>query len=290
MKNYFYSKTIWRVTLALLDYFNDLTIYRFDTDGNRVGTINVPITYGPVEKMQQTRQFDRQDDERYYLQLPRLALVMNGITFSPDRSYALNEEREWYAEANTLSAGSNLTDYQPTPYDYNYTLYVRTESMEDFAQIMENILPYFTPKNMLRIREFSYLNIERDLPVTLGGVNLDFTEDLDEESMRHVNASMDLIVEGWQYKPVTSASLVEVIQSRYFIGESELTYTSAGVPQILSASAQTSGFGTLQVDEYRTSGFFQSSAMPAPSYYESSGYNTNTSAYWTNTYTYTSGV
>jgi len=288
MLNYFYPKTTWGITISLLDMWNDMKIYRFDTSGNSVKEISVPITFGPVEKTQQVRTTDFPGDgKRYYLQLPRMALVPNGMTFNADRAYSLNEERFWLDEVLELSGSDSVfSDFQPTPYDYNFTLFIRTESMEDLSQILENITPYFTPKNMIQIKEFSFLNIERDLPVTLGGINFEFSDDLAIDEMRQVNASLDLIVEGWAYKKQTSAALVRVIQSRYFVGDGyALEYDTSG--DTVSASYATSATDpTIQDAEYRTSGFFQTSAMPDSTEYDTSGFNTDSGVWWTHSFTF----
>jgi len=284
MENYYYRETNWGVTVSLLDMWNGMTVYRHDANGTIVKTINVPITFGPVEKTQQTRTTDFPGDgDRYYLQLPRMALVPTGMVFNSDRAYSLNEDRFWLDEALELTGSDSVfSDYQPTPWDYNFTLHIRTDSMSDLSQIVENIVPYFTPKNMIRVKEFPFLNIERDLPVQLeGGVNYEFSDDLSTEEMRFVNASIDFRVEGWAYKEPTSAALVKVIQSRYFVGGgTSLDYNTSGDP--ISATVAASGTPTEWDAEYRTRGFDQTSAMPEDrESYDTSGYNSNSEVWWT---------
>jgi len=260
MLPYYYPKTTWNITVALLDMFNDFTIYRYDTSGNVVKSIEVPISFGPMEKAYQFRK-EQESGHKYFVKLPRIALVMNGLTFAADRARSIEETRNWLGEyVNIAGVGDNtlFEDFQPTPWDYHFTLNIKTEYMEDFSQLMELILPYFAPKNMLRVKEFSFLNIERDLPVTMAGVSTEFTDDLDETQTREINGTIELVVEGWMYKPVTAAKIVKVIKSQYFIGQNNIF---------------TIG--------YDTSGFNSTSAIPV-SGWSTSGYDANTEVYWTN--------
>jgi len=261
---YYYARTLWGVEIALLDMFNDMTIYRFDKERNIVKSIDVPITTGPIEKMQAMGEVNHPSDTtRYYQHVPKMSLVLNGINHDASRAYSSDDERFWLDDKLSLDNGDSVySDFQPTPYNFTYTLFIRSDSMEDLAQILENILPYCNPSFMLRVKEFLFLNIERDLPTKLETINLDFTNSMDQESMREVNANLDFTVEGWMYKPVTSAALVKIINSDLFVGYDNY---------ILDSSIKTEGYYT--ESQIPTSG------------YNTSGYNANTEVYWTETIT-----
>lgn len=278
MQQYYYPRTVKGIIVSLMDMFNGMIVYKFPTDsipqepylsaftsGDAVEEISVPITFGPVEKEHLARIEDYEyyigsatDDigykdiqvqnQRYYIQTPRLALELNGIAYNADRAYGANEWREWFKETlelNGTTAEDILRDYQPAPWDFNFTLHIMTDNMDYFAQIMENILPYFNPKLFLRVKEFSFLNIERDLPVSIGGVNPEFVSlEIDDMLRREVNGTVDLTVEAFQYRPFEYSGLIKVIDSKYFVVQ-DIDVTSAGI---------TSG------DRFETSGVLYTSA------------------------------
>jgi hypothetical protein len=186
---------------------------------------------------------------------------MNGIAYNADRAYGVNEWREWFSEA--LVDGANpdtvLRDYAPAPYDINYTLYLMADSMDYFAQIMENILPYFNPALFLRVKEFSFLNLERDLRVTMPGVVPEFiSPEMNDSDRRLVNATMDLTVEAWQYRPFEYSKIIKVIKSQYFVVDS----SSDAVSAMSATSVSSSDFDGIVVsaDTYETSGVLYTSA------------------------------
>ena len=246
MIKYYYPRTVRAITIALLDMFNDIRVVKFDRDNNPVSEKRVPITFGPVEKYHQERTENHYYDahniehnKRYYLQIPRIALVPNGITYDPDRAKGVNEWRYWMKE--TLGMKEHeldevISDYQPTPYNYNYTVYIKNDSMDYLSQILENILPYFNPTLMLRVKEFSFLNIERDIPVTLDGVGYEFIDDEQSSDTRYVNATMNLTVKGYMYRPFISSKVIKYIKSEYI----NMT-NGAFMEGFMTSGVQTSG-------------------------------------------------
>ena len=274
MIKYYYPRTVKAITTALLNMFNDIRVVKYDKNDAMVSEKSVPITFGPVEKYHQDRTenhyFDADNVEhnnRYYLQIPRIALIPNGITYDPDRATGVNEWRYWLKESLQLSDSDIdqvVSDYQPTPYNFNFTIHIKNDSMDYLSQILENILPYFNPTLMLRVKEFSFLNIERDLAVSIDGVGYDFIDDESNTDTRYVNATMNLTVKGFMYRPFLMSKVIKVINSKY-LEMPNSNYiegfrtsgveTSAGIPIITSAvpvsgDYWTSGYWNDGVKEY----------------------------------------
>jgi hypothetical protein len=278
---YYYPRTIENVTVALTDMFNDMKVYKYTSAGTSAEVYDVPITFGPVEKEHLQRIEDHEYissafdvsgytqvesyGQRYWISTPRIALVMNGIAYNAERAYGVNEWREWFSE--TLVDGVNpdivLKDYAPTPYDINFTLYIMTDSMDYFAQIMENILPYFNPALYLRVKEFSFLNIERDLKVIMNGVTPDFiSPEISDDDRRYINGTLDLTVEAWMYRPFEYSKIIKIIKSQYFVVDA----SSNAISAMSATSVSSSDFNGLVIsaDTYETSGVLFTSAGELP--------------------------
>ena len=247
---YYYPETIRGITVALLDVFNDIEVRRRDDNGDVAKTFKLPITFGPAEKYHYLRDEDGQQ-KRYYLQLPRLALALTGFNYSSDRSTGVNENRYFFNEELGLELSSRFTkDAQPTPYDLTFTLYIRTESMDDFSQVIEQILPYFNPALHLRVKEFTGMNIERNLKVTLDGVSPEFLDVQEENSKRYINGTINLTVNAYMYRPISDSAIIKEIQSRYFVNN---------------------GTSAIMSEKFNTSGHTETSAFPSSSDYILSG-------------------
>lgn len=269
MNVYYYPKTLSGITIALLDLFNDIIVKKYNAAGDVVDIIDVPIQFGPIDKTYTDRK-RQEDSKHFYLQVPRMSLVFTGLGIAEERAAALNEERYWLdAEVNLSGSDTLFSDLNPVPYNYFFTLYIRTDSMNDFSQILENTLPYFAPDQHLRVKEFSFLNVERDLTVKISNVGSELSDDLDQEGTTTIDANFDIQVEGFMYKPVSTSNLVNVINTNYFIAD-----TSANTV----------------VNSFSTSGFSAISDIPTTpsSAWETSGYNIANDVYFTHSDT-TSG-
>lgn len=257
-KTYYYPKTIRNLTIAFTDLFNDIVVKRLDDAGIVVKELTLPIKFGPVNKFQHNIMREESGKD-YYIKLPSLAVTLDGLDFASDRAAGMNEYRNFYdTDLGLDDVNTFYRDVQPTPYNYNFSLHVLTESLDDFSQIMENILPYFNPTLHLRVKEFSFLNIERDIPVQYAGVTTDFLEVQEGGTKRYVNGTINFIVKGYMYRPLTDVKVIKKIESKYFTNWD------------LGTSASD-----VEVDKFRTSGFMDTSAsdLVAPYAYDTSAVN-----------------
>ncbi|MFW6219659.1 MAG: tail sheath stabilizer and completion protein [bacterium] len=266
MHKYYYPRTFKGITVALLDLFNDISVLRYDSEGNSIGSKKVPLTYGPMEKYHLDRKenhyYDadnKEHNQRYYLQIPRMAIYMTGIIYNSERATSVNNWRYWFKESLELTdqqVDNILTDYQPAPYDYGFTLHIKCDDMLNLSQIFEHILPYFNPSLDLRVKEFSFLNIERDLNVRIDGVNPEYVDDQNEQDSRYLNATINLTVEGFQYRPILrSSGIIKTINTKY------LNYDTGSLYEGFNTSAYETSSGIITSDrqiptEYLTSGYY----------------------------------
>jgi hypothetical protein len=257
MKNYYYARTHDQISTAVIDMFNDMVVYRYDpVTGDIINTIAVPVTFAPTEKIYQFRK-EQESGKTYFLSLPRIAIVYGGIAQAPQRATSINTERFFIADSGEF-ATTGFTDFQPVPCDYIFTVHIKAEMFADYSQIIENIVPYFAPDSTsLRVREFSFLNLERNLKVSMTSVSADINPSLDDQSMREFNANFTLTVEGYSYRPVLAGSgLIESIDIKYFMGDA------------------INWFNNIIITGYETS-----AAMPATSSYSTSGVNNDGNYY-----------
>jgi hypothetical protein len=220
---YYYPKTLRNIIVSLLDLFDDIQIKDYEADNTTISKIiDVPITFGPVRKYQQLN-LQAESGKKYELQVPRLALTYNGTTYDSSRATGTNEARYFYnTKLDIKDIDGFISDIQPAPYNYNFTLYIRTRALDHYAQIIENVLPYFNPALFLRVKEFCFLNIERDLKTTIDSITPEFTDEQDNNSIREVNGTFNITVAGFAYRPITTASIIKKIRYSTFFSQGGL--------------------------------------------------------------------
>lgn len=261
MVRYYYPKTIRGIVLAVLDLFNDMTIVRDDDNGTSAKDFRVPLKFGPTDKVYQSRS-EFESGKKYYLSVPGLALSLDGINYAAERATGVRQAR-YFPDNDDLSLAEFFTDIVPAPYDYEFTLHIMTESIDDFSQVMENILPYFNPSINLKVKEFSFLNIARDLNMVLVGINTEFLEPQDENNKRYVNGTISFSVKGYMYRPVSESQMIKVINTQYFVRPED--------ENILEHKYITSGFGSLSAISAVPSSAYQYSGTVDGLYYTTSG-------------------
>jgi hypothetical protein len=250
--------------------FSNIQVNRYAKDQiTVVRNIIVPIMFAPVEKHHQARteQYSAEPEDenhkRFYLMIPRVALNFTGIQYDPERAVGVNEYRYWQdTSQDGQILNSMFVDYTPSPYNFQFQLSIRADHISDFAQIIEQILAYFNPKLYLRVKEFSFLNIERQLPVILNDVAPDWTNELDTNGQRMINGTINFTIEGWVYRPISTAKMVKVIKTKFYVGNDTVNHeismsasraNSAGQPEEIPDHFQVSAY-----DEQQSAYFYLS--------------------------------
>lgn len=276
MIQYYYPRTIRSVVIALLDVFNDLTVKSYDNVVSGAvsaasKSIPVPVFFSQPDKAYISRVED-QSGRRYYNSYPIMNVQLMGLTYESDRARGARETRNFVDTARNINLlNSFFSDIHPTPYAFDFEVEIRTHLMDHMSQILENLLPYFNPHLVLRLKEFSFLNLESEYRTELeGGVTLDRTDPLEENSKREIIARFSVKVHGWLYRPISSESIIKTIQTTYFIN----SYDVSGLTSEYNVSA--SRYITSGVSGYSTSAFpsdFLTSAFDPVSdtYYFTSG-------------------
>lgn len=239
MELFYYPRVMRRITIGMLDFFDKIQVYNYTSGTSNIPSqiIDVPIKFGPSEKYH-LFNIQRESGKPYYAKLPSLLLTLDSMSYNSDRATSNNETRHFYDEAIHFQYLDDFfEDVQPTPYDYNYTLEVKTESIDHLSQILENILPYFNPTNHLRLKEFDFLNIERNLRVSLDSTSLEYPAEMGEEESRYMNAKMTFTVAGYLYRPMSYSKVIKYIKKDYFYDNVNVEqFSTSGLPSSAAPS------------------------------------------------------
>ena len=135
-----YNRIIRKLTVAFGDLFNNITLVRYNQDLTEQERFLVPIAYASKEMYVMRLQGDPDLDKKVRITLPAMSYILNGITY--DSSRKLNTNHRNFA---TTATGGIISQYNPVPYDFDFSLFLYVRNIEDGNQIIEHILPFFTP-------------------------------------------------------------------------------------------------------------------------------------------------
>lgn len=180
----FYHGVIRKTIVAFGSLFSNIYIERKKDDsvtGEVVQKLQVPLAYAPKEKWIVRLDSDPNLEQNTYTTLPRMSFEITGYSYDPQRK--LNRMNQI-----KCGAGSDAVSfvYTPVPYNIDISLYILTKTQEDALQIIEQILPTFTPEYTLSINAVQDMNIVIDVPAILNGVSVSDEYDGDFQTRRFV--------------------------------------------------------------------------------------------------------
>lgn len=218
--NYYHS-TFKKCMAAFGTLFNDITVVRRDANGVEVEREKVPLAYGPRDRYL-IRELDDPDLQRQVaIKLPRLSFEMTGISYNSTRK--LNT-----VQKNTFDNGDKRkVIYNPVPYDISVTLHVLCKTMDEANQIVEQILPWFTPSYTITIESLPEMQLKDDLIVQLNNTNIEENYEANSASgwleREEVLWSFDFTIKAFFYGPVREEGIITKSQIDYLIPDGELT-------------------------------------------------------------------
>ncbi len=250
--NYYYHERIRRSVAIFGKLFNDVYVLRKDSTGNVISTVKVPLSYAPKQKYidRIREQADLAAGQRVALKLPRLSFEIISLNYDPARQLQKTTNFTQPGTAATSRAKLNVF----VPYNISFQLNVYAKTQDDALQIVEQILPYFSPQYNLTIKPLaSYPNVKEDVPITLTGV--DFADDYegDVASRRTIIYTLTFEMKINFYGPIADSNVITRaipkidIDTQGLADSDYLTITVTPTPAGVSAD---SDYGFLEVYDY----------------------------------------
>ena len=246
----YYNKCIRNTTVAFASLFNNIMLKRENTDGTENQRIIVPLEFADKEKYLKRIQGDPDLDKKIQITLPRMSYELTG--FSYDKTRKLNTNNKNFA--NSPSSDKIFYQYNPVPYDFDFALTIYTRNIEDSNQILEQILPYFTPDYTLRVNLVPSMNITRNLPIVLDSAIPTIESDgLFNTETRTVIWTLNFSVKGYIFGAVKDAPIIKesntnIISNVFIPGEETGACCSGNISN--SFLLDPSGEGEYRINEY----------------------------------------
>jgi len=203
MANVFYNRIIRKVVVGFGNMFNEITMVRYNPDQSEAERFIVPIAYAAKEHYVQRLEADYNLDKKVQMTLPRLSFEMTGLKYDASRKQNTNI-RNYNQGANGV-----VGQYNPVPYDLDFKLYLYVRNIEDGTQVIEHIIPYFTPDYTIKINMIPEMGIIKEVPVILNDVTQDITYEGDRSSdPRMIIWTLSFTVKANFYGPVSTTNVI----------------------------------------------------------------------------------
>lgn len=201
----YYHGSIRRYITLFGTLFNDIFIRRYNAEGEMVKLIKVPITYGPKDKLMARVISDPNLDRPQAIELPYMSFELNAISYDAPRK--LNTVgRMVYRDDN-----KNVVDYNynPVPYNLEFTLTIMVKNAEDGSKILEQILPYFTPDWTASIRIIDDPEIVVDIPTIIGKPTSQDTYESNFIDRRALTWTIPFTMKAYIFGPIRKSKIIK---------------------------------------------------------------------------------
>lgn len=212
---YFYHRSIRKIVTGFGTIFNNVEIVRFDNKGNLKERFRVILSYGNKEKYIRRIKSDPDLTKSIATVIPRISFTLEDISYDSSRKQ-ISSTMSFYRNPTGISS-----HYAPVPYNFDFLLSIYARNLEDGHQIIEQILPMFTPDYSLSLNFLDnkeYINI----PVTFNDITQNFSYDGEFEKTRVLIWDLTFTVKGFIW-PVINAN-TKIIRTAIVDGYTEDIY------------------------------------------------------------------
>ena len=201
MANVFYNRIIRKMVVGFGNLFNDITLVRYNPNLSEQERFLVPITYGPKELYVNRVEQDPVLGKKVMMTLPRMSFELNGFNYDSTRKQNTNIK-------NFAQTSSGLvSQYNPVPYNFDFSLYIYVRNIEDGTQINEHIQSYNTPDYTIKLNFVPQKGIDKEVPVILNSTNQDIDYEGDwERGTRNIIWTLNFTVKGFIFGKISDAS------------------------------------------------------------------------------------
>ena len=199
---YFYHQTSRKMVVAFGTLFNTIEVRRTNSSDEVTEVVKIPLSYGPKDKMLARITSDPNLSSSVALTVPRMGFELTSMTY--DSARKLNTIGRNVAKGTT----GLKKQYNPVPYNYDFSLYIFVKNAEDGTQILEQILPFFTPEFTITMTLISGMDIKMDIPLVLNDVSSEDTYDGDFATRRSIIWTLNFSMKGYLYPNIVDNAKV----------------------------------------------------------------------------------
>jgi hypothetical protein len=209
MFKHFYHASIRKLVVGFGSLFNEIYISRTEADGTELKKIKVPISYGPKEKFYRKIVELDENGSRTSVEniLPRIGFEITSMSY--DTSRKMNSLNKSYVVRNEKDQSLSYS-YSEVPYTFEFTVHVMSRSIDDGYQIIEQILPYFTPDFTITMN-FTEIDKKVDIPIVLSSVRTDEEYEGDMQTRRLITHTLNFNAKSYIFGPINKSGLIREI-------------------------------------------------------------------------------
>lgn len=247
----FYHSTLRKLVASFGALFASIFVVKRSTNGAEIERIKVPLAYGPAEKYLVRKYEDPELNRNYSIKLPRMSFEIKNLEY--DSSRKLNTLKV-NTEAIPGIPNKIIRQYQGVPYKLNVELSIITKYIDDANQILEQILPWFTPAFTITVNSIPGMNYKDDIAITLTALNVQDNYEDDWISRRDIVWTLSFDIKATFYGPIADKEVItKVIADIYNVTETGILQSPGelqGIARISRTTVEPTVMPITYVEDY----------------------------------------
>lgn len=212
MQSYFYHKSFRKYVSAFGFLFNKIEFVRSDENGVEKARERIPLVWGAKQKWDQKLRNDPRNNREVLAQIPRFTFEVNSFEYDPSRK--LNNKL--YIK-KTDNGVASRQQYNGVPYNLGFKLSLWCKNTEEWAQVLEQIVPFFEPEVVVVLKMIPEMDQIVNVPIILNGVDLSDTYDGHETEQRIITVDFNFTMKAIFFAPISNTGIIKHAQSNYYI-------------------------------------------------------------------------
>ena len=202
----FYHRTIRKMVVVFGTMFNDLEIVRYTQAGAAKEKIKVPLSYGPKERYLTQITSDPNLVKSVNSVIPRMSFNLDSLEYDVSRKQ-ISTLQNFAAATNTGVS----TQYVPVPYNFEFSLSIFVRNTEDGTQILEQILPFFTPDFNVVVNFIPSMNQKYNVPIILNSVasTMEYEGGMSDGTTRLIVWDLTFTAKSYIWPPVKTGDIIK---------------------------------------------------------------------------------
>ena len=185
--------------------FADMYIQREDKTGTPIETMKVPLNYGPRDKFLARLEGNPTLTKPIAITLPRMAFEITNYQYDSSRKLTTIGKTSMQ---NPNKPNSKNYQYNPVPWDIEFSLYIMVKNAEDGTRIVEQILPFFAPDFTATLNINPDMGVKYDVPLVLNSMQCEDTYEGNFEQRRAIIWTLTFTMKAWFFGPTRTSKVI----------------------------------------------------------------------------------
>ncbi len=210
----FYHRTIRKMVVTFGTLFNDIEIVRYTQAGAPKEKLKIPLSYGAKERYLTRLTSNPNLIRTINVLVPRMSFNLDNLEYDVSRKQ-ISTLRNFSSDTDSTVK----TQFVPVPYNYEFSLSIYVRNTEDGTQILEQILPFFTPDFSVVVDFIPSMNQKYTVPIILNSVSstVDYEGSDEDGTTRLIVWDLNFTAKSFIWPPVKTGDLITRANTQLFI-------------------------------------------------------------------------